>query len=132
MTPRSALAWRRIMIVEDEFFVADDIARALNNLGAHVLGPVGELHDALELLAREAAVDAAVVDVNLRTQMAFPLTKELRARAIPFIFASGYDRGTLPDEYRDATMLEKPIDPAAVINALNRVFRTRTGGTTEA
>ena len=123
MTPQpSALASRRIMIVEDEYFLADDIARALKGLGAHVLGPVGELNDALELLAREDAVDAAVVDVNLRTSMAFPITKELRSRGIPFVFASGYDKEALPDEYREAVLLGKPVDAPAIIKALGRVL----------
>ena len=129
MTPqRSALANRRIMIVEDEYFLADDIVRALHNLGVDVVGPVGALTDALELLAREGAVDAAVVDVNLRDQMAFPITKELRSRDIPFVFASGYDKEALPDEYRDAILLAKPFDPPAVISALSRILNRKGGG----
>jgi CheY-like chemotaxis protein len=123
----SALASRRILIVEDEYFLADDMARALHKIGAQVVGPVGELNDALELLAREDVVDAAVVDVNLRSQMAFPITGELRSRGIPFIFVSGYDRSTLPDEYGDTVLLAKPIDPPAIINALGRVLDRKAG-----
>ena len=57
-----ALAGKRILLVEDEYFIASDLKRALQKAGAHVLGPVGVLDAGLALA--EQPVDAAVLDPN--------------------------------------------------------------------
>jgi CheY-like chemotaxis protein len=64
----SVLAGRRILVVEDEYFLADDIHHALAQLGAEVVGPVPTLRGALEVLADESRIDAAVLDINLRNE----------------------------------------------------------------
>lgn len=61
----------RILIVEDEFLLADDLAHVLDDAGATVLGPVPSVRDALELIAGEKAIDFAVLDVNLHGDMVF-------------------------------------------------------------
>ena len=50
-TETGALAYRRVLIVEDEYFLADDLAQALRRLGAEVIGPVPTQAQALALLA---------------------------------------------------------------------------------
>jgi CheY-like chemotaxis protein len=122
-TEPSALCGRRVLVVEDEYFQADDMARLLRGLGAEVIGPVGEVQDALELLEAGKQVDMAVLDINLKGEMIYPAADKLRSRAIPFIFTSGYDRGPIPDEYRDVPLLEKPIDDRAIGRALSALSR---------
>jgi CheY-like chemotaxis protein len=61
----SSLANRRVLVVEDEYFVAQQIARAFRELGAQVLGPVPTSEAAIAI-AREKKVDAAVLDIHLR------------------------------------------------------------------
>jgi CheY-like chemotaxis protein len=85
----------RILIVEDEYYVADDLARALEGLGATVLGPVATLVEA-ERLVEEGCFDCAVLDMNLRGEMAFPIADRLEAKGIPFVVASGYNSASLP------------------------------------
>lgn len=65
------LSGRRILIVEDEYFLADDIVRALQALGARTVGPFGELREAADAIDADIAIDAAIVDINLRTEMVF-------------------------------------------------------------
>ena len=80
---RTPLTGRRILVVEDEYFLADDIGRAFRALGAEIAGPVGHLEDALEILNDGGILDAAVLDVNIRNEMIFPLARQLRARGVP-------------------------------------------------
>ena len=113
-----SLSGRRILVIEDEYFLADDIAQALRALGANVVGPVGELTEATILVEGDVAIDAAVVDINLRNETVFALARVLRARMVPFIFTSGYDRTSIEAEFRDIPLWEKPLDLAAMARSL--------------
>src|SRR5215471_5336821 len=108
------LSGRRVLVVEDEYFLADDIVQTLKNLGARIVGPVGELEEATNLVKDDMAIDAAVIDVNLRNELAFPLARILRARKVPFLFTTGYDCGSIEQEFQDVQLWEKPLDPAAM------------------
>lgn len=116
------LAGRRVLVLEDEYFLADELARALIRLRAEVVGPVPTLAEALALLD-SARVDAAVLDVNLRGEMAFPVVDALRARGIPFVFATGYNQAVLPSEYAAVPRWQKPFDPEALARALPSLMR---------
>jgi CheY-like chemotaxis protein len=96
----SAVSGRRILIVEDEYIIAADLAQLLEGLGVTVIGPVGSVADALALLAGEPAIDAAVLDVTLGTEKIFPVADALRARGVPFVFATGYDAWIIPPPMR--------------------------------
>jgi CheY-like chemotaxis protein len=109
----------RILIVEDEYYVADDLARALQGLGATVLGPVATLEEAERLVA-EGRFDCAVLDMNLRGEMAFPIADRLEAEGIPFVVASGYNSASLPDRFSAVPRVEKPYDSAQVVALLPR------------
>jgi len=99
----------RILIVEDEYLLADDLSETLVEAGAEVLGPIASIEDATAFIAGEAVIDAAVLDVNLRGDMVFPVADALRARGIPFAFATGYDKWALPERFADAPRVEKPF-----------------------
>ncbi|MCA1431223.1 response regulator [Bradyrhizobium sp. NBAIM16] len=115
---RAELNGRRIFVVEDEYFLADDIGETFRALGAEIAGPVGDLEDALKILHDGSVLDAAVLDVNIRSEMIFPIARELRARNVPFLFTTGYDKITLSPEFQDVPLLEKPIDLAAMARKL--------------
>jgi DNA-binding response OmpR family regulator len=116
--PLSPLSGRRIFVVEDEYFLADDIGRACRALGADVAGPVGDLDDALRILHDGSILDAAVLDVNIRSEMIFPVARELKARNVPFVFTTGYDKVAISPEFHDVPILEKPIDLPAMAQRL--------------
>jgi CheY-like chemotaxis protein len=113
-----SLLGRRILVIEDEYFLAEDIAQALTSFGARVLGPVGELCEATSFVERDVAIDAAVVDVNLRNEMVFSLARLLRARMVPFVFTSGYDKSWIATEFQDIHLWEKPLDLPAMARDL--------------
>lgn len=119
---RGFLEGRRILIVEDEYFLADDIARACRERGAEVEGPIGGIEEALAIVDGRRLIDGAVLDVNLRTNSIFPVARALRSRAIPFIFATGYDRSAIEPEFADIPLWEKPLDLAALTRGLGALM----------
>ena len=116
-----ALAYRRVLIVEDEYFLADDMAQALEKLGAQVVGPVPTTGAALELLS-DKPVDAAILDINLKGQMVFPVADTLREQGVPFVFATGYEENAVPEDYRDVPRWEKPFRPEDLAKALPQLI----------
>ena len=110
----------RILVVEDEYYLADDLAAALSERGAAVLGPVGTLEEAEEFLA-ERGFDVAVLDMNLRGDMAYPLADRLKEAGIPFVLTTGYESGSLPARFADAPRVEKPFNADELIAALPQV-----------
>jgi CheY-like chemotaxis protein len=112
------LQGRRVLVVEDEYLIALDVRDALMNAGAEVLGPVPSVHDATALLERETHIDAAVLDVNLRGDKSFSVADILEQRRIPIVFATGYDPEILPDRFRGAARLEKPVESREIAKLL--------------
>ncbi|MFB6450366.1 response regulator [Bradyrhizobium tunisiense] len=123
---RVPLQGRRILVVEDEYFLADDIGNALRTLGAEIAGPVGHIEDAVEMLHDGGALDAAVLDVNIRSEPIFPIARELRARRVPFVFTTGYDRISIEPEFQDVPLWEKPIDIVAMVQNLASLVRSQS------
>lgn len=111
---------KRILVVEDEYFIASDIKRTLEREGAIVVGPVGKLDAGLSLA--EEPLDAAVLDVNLEETMSYPIADRLNARDVRFMFLTGYDGWSLPAEYRDVARLAKPFPPVLLLNAVNELL----------
>lgn len=112
------LAGKRILIVEDEYFIAADLQRALQAEGAEIVGPVGDVGRALALAA-EKALDAAILDVNLEGSMSFPIAERLAADQVPFLFLTGYDDWSLPSGYDAAPRVAKPFSTPRVVDAVS-------------
>jgi CheY-like chemotaxis protein len=97
----------RALVVEDEILVAINTEDALVDLGFDIAGTATYLGEAVRL-AREEALDLAVLDVNLNGEMSFPAARILRARGIPFLFATGYGLEGVDPALADAPTLRKP------------------------
>ena len=121
--PGGGLRDRRVLIVEDEYFLADEMAEALQKFGVQVVGPVPTSQKALALLA-DRPLDAAVLDINLRGEMVYPVADALSERGVPFVFATGYDAAAVPNAYRDVPRWEKPFTAEDLAKALPGVFKT--------
>ena len=112
------LEGKRILLVEDEYFIVQDLARAFAAAGAIVLGPVATLSEALQLVAAAGPLDGAVLDINLQGEMVFPLADALVSRAVPIVFSTGYDREAIPSRFDGCARCEKPARPEQVAEAL--------------
>jgi CheY-like chemotaxis protein len=114
MIRSKALAGRHILVVEDDYFIAYDLAVTFEAAGVKVVGPVASLSDALDLIARTDRLDGAILDINLRGEMVYPLADALKAQDIPVVFATGYARHNMPARYADVPLCEKPVEPEKV------------------
>lgn len=112
---------RRILIVEDETMIAMMAEDFLIDLGWDVVGLVGSLDQAL-LQAREADIDAAILDVNLRGHDSFAAADILSERNIPFVFASGYGADGLAGRFDNVPVLTKPFHRDDLERALSRAM----------
>lgn len=106
-----------MLVVEDEYFLADEARRKLEQLGALVIGPTGRVDGALDLI-KGGRVDAAILDINLDGEMVFPVAERLARLEIPFVFASGYDAAVTPEAFKGHVFSEKPVDFAQLADAL--------------
>lgn len=120
-TSEHGLSGRRVLVVEDEYFIADDIARALRRLGAEVVGPAPNREEALALLYSGERIDLAVLDINLHGKMVHPVADVLQERGVPFVFATGYDQSVLPERHQNTPRWEKPFDPNALVRTLPKL-----------
>ena len=112
------LRQRRLLIVEDEFLLAEDVACEMKARGAHVIGPAANVQAALSLIAEAGRIDGAILDLNLQGQMAFPVADALIDRGVPFVFATGYDRSAIPPRYAAVVRCEKPVTALRLAQAL--------------
>ena len=103
---------RAVLVVEDEWLLADMVEQQLIDLGHSVVGPAPSVALALELIAR-VHVDCAVLDVNLGGEKSFPIAEALIAARIPFLFMTGYVSKDLPGHFSEVPIVHKPIEPIA-------------------
>ena len=112
------LEGRRILVVEDDFFLAQHLQFELEDAGAIVLGPEPSVRLALERIVGESRVDGAVLDVNLGGEQVHPVADALAARRVPFLFATGHRDEQLGERYPDAPRLDKPFNMRELVRAL--------------
>ena len=103
----ASLRGRRVLVVEDEYLIAEDLREQLLSCGAEVLGPVACVAEALALLKDGTAPDLAILDIGLGREKVYPVADALRVRDIPFVFATGYDASAIPEGYAGVPRTEK-------------------------
>jgi len=113
----SASNAKRVLIVEDEPLIAMELEEILGGAGFSVVGPVGSVNGALQLISSEV-FDAALLDANLGGAPVDEIAAALTRKGVPFAFATGHDREGLPRSFAAAPLVRKPFDPQAVLGAL--------------
>jgi DNA-binding response OmpR family regulator len=107
----------RVLIVEDEFFIALDIGQQLEDAGFEVVGPAPSVAKALSLVS-EKGCDVAILDVNLGGETSEPVAHKLRESDKPFIVLSGYSTDSQLPWFGGAPVLSKPLRMADLVAAL--------------
>lgn len=114
-------AGRRILVVEDEFLIAENIAIMLEELGYEVVGPIPTVAAAIKAVASEK-LDGALLDANLAGASSGPIAVELTARKVPFLVVTGYGNLELAAAVLQAApRVHKPFSMADLANALAKV-----------
>lgn len=118
----STLAGLRLLVVEDEYMVAEHIGMLIEDFGCDLAGPVGTIEEAL-LAIREGGLDGVLLDANLNGDSTAPIAAELHAAAVPFVVVTGYGVRTLANEaLNGAPRLNKPFSKAEFERTLIAAF----------
>jgi CheY-like chemotaxis protein len=107
----------RVLVVEDEFIIADEIAAIVQAAGHSVLGPVASVEEASAALARERP-GFAVIDANLRGRSSSSLARQLAELGIPFCVCTGYRPDDLRSTFGDVVLIQKPVSARALAAVL--------------
>lgn len=116
------LGQRRVLVVEDEIFVALDVAATVEDANGTVLGPVGTVRQAIDIINRNE-VDAAILDVNLADGDVEAVLDRLKSRDVFVVIHTG---GGLPARlaarYPGIPDFQKPVLPSRLTRALASAF----------
>lgn len=100
---------RRVLVVENDYILAENLRAELERHGAEVLGPAASVAAALELIRTGPAPDAAILDINLDDEAVYPVADVLESRGIPFVFATSQQPLAIPHVYAQVPRAEKPV-----------------------
>ncbi|MEJ0028575.1 MAG: HWE histidine kinase domain-containing protein [Rhizomicrobium sp.] len=106
----------RILVLEDEPLIGMATSDLIEELGHSVVGPYFNLSATRDALTGK--LDAAILDVNLGKDEAYPIAEELACRGIPFVFMTGYGPESLDKRFRNYPVLQKPVVRDALAAAI--------------
>jgi DNA-binding response OmpR family regulator len=109
---------RRILLVEDEFMIAEFICGLLAAHRFTVVGMAGTTAKALELIG-SLEFDCALLDVNLRGEPVTPVADRLAAVGKPYIFLTGYAAHRVPEGHQHVPCIAKPVKIPELLAALH-------------
>lgn len=107
----------RVLVVEDEGLVALLLEDMLHDLGMSVSGVARRVDQALALIEK-GGIDAAILDVNLSGERSYPVADALRAKGVPYVFATGYGSAALENGYASDKVVPKPYSSSDIAAAL--------------
>jgi CheY-like chemotaxis protein len=114
----SELNGLRVLVVEDSWHVASALKSLLEELGVDVAGPAATLEDAERLLAAREP-ETAIVDINLRGEMAYGLIDRLHSQGVRVVVISGYAVPKVA-EGKVAAILQKPFSAKSLLAVLRQ------------
>ena len=115
----------RILIVEDDPFIAMDIESAV----AEKLGAGAELivvESVAEARAAAAShVSCALLDIDVVGGKTFDVATSLLAKGTPFAFVSGSTPGDVPHPLREVRFLRKPFSTHEIAAFVSHAIQAR-------
>lgn len=112
---------KHILIVEDEIFLAMMLQDLLEDDGYDV-SKVASVSDALAAIESKLP-SAAILDVNLGGEQAYPVARALREGGVPFMFATGYGERRLPEEFAGEKTVQKPYLPHLIRSQISELLQ---------
>jgi DNA-binding response OmpR family regulator len=108
----------RVLIVEDEIFIAAELEDIVRDAGAEVVGPAMSASEAMHLIENQE-VTAAVLDVRLGSHDSLGVARRLQDAGIPFVFHTGNDdKKNLSTKWPRVPIVRKPATPEELVAAL--------------
>lgn len=119
----NALHSLRVMVLEDDPFCAILLEDMLHDLGFTVLGPFGELDDAVAFVETHGdEIDVAILDVNIHGEYSYNLAELLVRRKMPFFFSTGYTPARLPLRWRMWPNIGKLFTEARLVAMIGQCY----------
>ena len=106
----------RVLVVEDDYFLARNLAEEIRDCGDQVIGPFADIGAAIANVAR---AEVAILDVRIRGHQSFPIADSLISREVPFVFLTGYDRDCFPQRFLDRHIYQKPSRTGLLLDDLH-------------
>ena len=122
MGQKPELANYLILLVEDEYLQASDMAQSIERAGGRVLGPCPTQAEALARIEAQMPA-AAVLDLHLGDGSSVELATLLRDQGVPLLVVTGYHRALLPDELADVPWIEKPAPTGQIVSCLAALLK---------
>ncbi|MCP3395515.1 response regulator [Bradyrhizobium sp. CCGB12] len=117
MIPSRPLEGVSVLVLEDNYYIAEESQLTLEDAGARVLGPCRNLEETLETLEADHP-QCALVDVNLGEGPTFEPARALRAAGVSVLLVTGYDSAIVPADLKDVPCLQKPVDSRRLVSAV--------------
>ena len=112
---------KSVLIVEDEPFIAFDLADAVADAGATVGGPALTMREAGEVLDGDMP-NLALLDVNIGDDLVWPIALRLHDHGVPFVFVSAHcTQSDLPAPFGGYQCISKPARQCDLIDCLSRL-----------
>jgi DNA-binding NtrC family response regulator len=115
---KGALKDRRILVVEDDWFIADAMASLLASEGADVFGPAATLMEGAAL-AHYWPIEIALMDLNLHGERADDLVVELADNDVMVVVVTAYEIKQAVADSAFAS-LQKPVTSTTLLDTLYR------------
>lgn len=121
MVDQQSLKGLRALVIEDEYFIADDLKGVLKRHGAHLVRLSGSIEHAMDQ-GESTVFDFALIDINIRGETTFALADMLRRRNVSFAFVSGYGRSVIPRRFDDVPNWGKPYDDRQIVAGIQALW----------
>lgn len=115
------LAGVRVLIVEDNFLIAEQLSRLVQDEGAEVVGPVATSQMACALI-RSRPLDGALLDVSLQWEESTQIASLLEERHVPFVVVTGHEREFISHRFPAAPYVSKPFSEKSLITLVSETF----------
>lgn len=115
----------QVLVVEDEPLLAETLCDLMRDAGCRPVGPAATVAAALGLI-EQTRIDVAVLDIRLIGETSYAVAYALRSRGIPWLFLTSYEQRQLPDDLRDALLIEKPFSPTLLAETVRRLAGSPT------
>jgi len=112
----------KVLVVEDDYFIAEEAHDVLRDAGAEVLGPAASIETARNLLA-DTRPDYALLDINLGSGPDFTLARSMTAIGVPVVLVTGYDRSVIPSDLTCLPCLQKPASAQKLVQTVLELRR---------
>jgi CheY-like chemotaxis protein len=109
-----------ILVVDDETLIAMLLEDVLLDLGCTVVGPAATVAQSLALVEGNRMLDGALLDINLRGELVYPVADVLAARGVPFVFITGNALHGIDPRYAAIPAVAKPFSSETITDVVRK------------